>query len=99
MIPISGMHLGRMLNRAILLKTCLVFILLLIPFLLTGLTFSQASLIETTSFKDQHVDCINPVLTPGCFQYFDVTLNVDADRISIIAYNGEFLTDSDFLSV
>ena len=55
--------------------------------------FSQASLITDVNFKEQHITEGNPFLSPGSFQYIDVKLTVDAEKIYIVAYSGDSLPD------
>jgi len=94
------MHLrDGMLARAMSLKIWLILVLILILFLLSGLTFSQASLINDVNFKEQYVSPDNSVLIAGDFQYFDVALTVNVEKICIIAYNGDSLPNIDDRSV
>jgi len=94
------MHLrDGMLARAMSLKIWLIPVLILIPLLLSGLTFSQASLINDVNFKEQYVSSDNSVLIAGDFQYFDVALTVNVEKICIIAYNGDSLPNIDDRSV
>ncbi len=94
------MHLrDGMLARAMSLKIWLILVLILIPFLLSGLTFSQASLINDVNFKEQYISPDNSVLIAGDFQYFDVALTVNVEKICIIAYNGDSLPNIDDRSV
>ena len=69
-------------------KITLVLILVLIPFLVSCFPTSQSALIKNANFKEQHVSTSNPILIAGDFQYFDVTTTFDAQRIIVIAYQG-----------
>ena len=82
-----------LLTRAISLKALAIIILIFIPFLLSGITFSQATTVERTNSEEQHVSSNNPVLIAGDFQYFDLTLTVDEEKICIIAYSGDSIPD------
>ena len=86
MIPFYRMQLeGGMLARAIPLKIWLMLVLILVPFLLSGLTFSQAVQMND-DFRGQHVSSDTSTLMAGNFQYFDIVLNVDVEKIYIVAY-------------
>jgi len=75
------------------LKILVIFILILIPLLLSGLATSEASLMDDVIFKEPHVSLDNSVLIVGRFHYFDVILEDDRDNICIIAYVGDSLPD------
>ncbi len=81
-----------MLARGIL-KILVIFVLILMPLLLSGLTISEASLMDGVIFKEPHISLDNSVLVAGGFHYFDVTLDDERDNICIIAYNGDTLPD------
>lgn len=94
MMPIIRMHSrDGLLTRAISLKALAIIILIFIPFLLSGITFSQATTVERTNSEEQHVSSNNPVFIAGEFQYFDLTLTVDKEKICIIAYSGDSIPD------
>ncbi|MCK5258390.1 MAG: DUF2341 domain-containing protein, partial [Thermoplasmatales archaeon] len=82
-----------LLTRTISLKALAIIILIFIPFLLSGITFSQATTVEETNSEEQHVSSNNPVFIVGEFQYFDLTLTVDEEKICIIAYSGDSIPD------
>ena len=93
-MPIIRMHSrDGLLTRAISLKALAIIILIFIPFLLSGITFSQATTVERTNPEEQHVSSNNPVFIAGDFQYFDLTLTVDEEKICIIAYSGDSIPD------
>jgi len=93
-MPIIRMHsVDGLLIRAISLKALAIIILIFIPFLLSGITFSQATTVEETNSEEQHVSSNNPVFIAGEFQYFDLTLTVDEEKICIIAYSGDSIPD------
>jgi len=94
MIPIIRMHSRDGLPiRAISLKALAITILIFIPFLLSGITSSQANIVERTNSEGQHISSNNPVFIAGDFQYFDLTLTVDEEKICIIAYSGDSMPD------
>jgi len=93
-MPIIRMHSrDGLLTRTISLKALAIIILIFIPFLLSGITFSQATTVERTNSEEQHVSSNNPVFIAGEFQYFDLTLTVDEEKIWIIAYSGDSILD------
>ena len=81
-----------MLARGIL-KILVIITLILTPFLVSGLTVSEASSMDGVIFKEPHVSSDNSVLIAGRFHYFDVTLEDDRDNICIIAYVGNNIPD------
>ena len=78
-----------MLEKRIQLKSLLIFIFILMPLLVSCFPSSRAPLINDVNFKEQHVSTKNPVINAGSYQYFDVNLALDAQKITIIAYQGE----------
>ena len=100
MISTCIMHLkDGMLARAISPKTMLILVLMLMPFLLSSLTFSQAALVKGINFKEQPVSSDNSVLVAGNFQYFDITLTTDEEKICVIAYHGDSIPEPEDRSV
>ena len=75
------------------LKSLFIAIFILIPLIISCLPSSQAAPIDNTNFKKQHVTTNNPIFIAGNFQYFDVTLNCEAEKIIIIAYQGSKIPD------
>jgi len=73
-------------KNKIQLNSLVITILILIPLIVSCLPSSQASLINNVNFKEQHVSTSNPIFIAGGFQYFDVTLTSEAQKIIIIAY-------------
>ncbi len=69
-------------------KISLILILILIPFLVSCFPTSQSSLILNANFKEEKISNINPILYAGNIQYFNVTTSLDAQKIIIIAYQG-----------
>jgi hypothetical protein len=85
--------------RAISIKTILVLALLLISLLLSSLTFSHAVVIENESYEQQSVTSDNTILIAGDFQFFDITLDDSFNKISIIAFHGDIIPDSEYRSI
>ena len=81
-----------MLERHISLKTVLLLAIVIIPFVLSGVTASQSVSTNTASLSGSSV---NGVLIAGGFQYFDVTYTDEVDKICIIAYQGDFIPEPD----
>lgn len=63
-----------------------VIILVILPFLLIGLHCVGAS--PENRFYSSHVSLQDSVFIAGTFQYLDVTLPTEHEKICIIAYNG-----------
>lgn len=100
MISTFVMHLrDGMLARAMSLKIVLILVLVLMPFLLSCLTFSQAALVKDTNFKELSASSDNCVLIAGGFQYFDIAPTADEEKVCIIAYHGDTLPDPEIRSV
>ena len=100
MMPINRMHSrDGLLIKTISLKTLAIIILIFIPFLLSGITFSQATIVERTNSEELHASSNNPVFIAGEFQYFDLTLSADEEEICIVAYNGDSVPNPDDRSV
>ncbi|UCD14400.1 MAG: DUF2341 domain-containing protein, partial [Thermoplasmatales archaeon] len=74
-------------------KSLLIFVFILIPLLVSCFPSSQASLIKDVRFKEQHVSISNPILIAGNYYYFDVSLCSEAQKITIIAYQGDNIPD------
>ena len=88
-----------MLTWGMSLKTILLLAILLIPFVLSGLTLSQSVSMNDPGFKEHTASSVNSVLVAGGFRYFDVTLTDEAERICIIAYHGDLLPEPEDRSV
>jgi len=94
------MHLeDGMLTRNISLKVLLLLVLLLVPFLFSGLASSQVTHVEDVYINERHLTINNAVLVAGDFHYFDVTLSLGVEKICIIAYAGDFLPECEDRSV
>ena len=88
-----------MLARAILLKTLLLIIIVLMPLAFSGLSFSKSITTKNASFNELTASSVNSVLVAGDFQYFNVTLTSEAKKICIIAYHSDSIPKSENQSV
>ncbi|MCK5260779.1 MAG: DUF2341 domain-containing protein [Thermoplasmatales archaeon] len=50
-------------------------------------------MIKDVRFKEQHVSISNPILIAGSYHCFDVSLITEAQKITIIAYQGDDIPD------
>ncbi|UCF12602.1 MAG: DUF2341 domain-containing protein [Thermoplasmatales archaeon] len=78
-----------MLARAILLKTVLLIIIVLMPLAFSGLSFSKSITTKNANCNELTASSVNSVLVAGDFQYFNVTLTFKAKKICIIAYHSD----------
>ena len=79
--------------RKIQFKSLLILIFILISLVVSCFPSSQASLIKDVRFKEQHVSISNPILIAGSYHCFDVSLITEAQKITIIAYQGDDIPD------
>jgi len=76
------------LKKGLLFRIILLLFILLIPFALSGITTSESINNKDVSFEEETTAYTNSVLIPGYFKYFNVALNVEVEKICIIAYYG-----------
>ena len=94
------MHLmDGMLPRVISIKTVVLIFIVLLPLIFSGLSLSQSTSMNYVSSKEHTVSSINSVLIAGGFQYFDITLTDEAEKICIIIHQGESMPKTDDRSV
>ena len=65
-----------------------VIVLVVLPFLLVGLNCVEASP-ENDLTSSSHVSLSDSVLVAGVFQYLEVSLPTEHEKICIIAFNGD----------
>jgi len=65
-----------------------VLVVVVLPFLLIGLNCVEASF-EKTQSPSSYVSLKNSAFVAGVYQYLDVTLSNEHDKICIIAFNGD----------
>ena len=72
------MHLkDGMLTKNLLLKIVILLIILVLPLIFSGVSFSQSVLINDADFNEHLAPSKNLILTAGNFQYFDVSVSND----------------------
>ena len=76
-------------SRRFTLKIILLLAILLIPFLLSGLTVSHTVTEKDLSWKDYAASSGNSYIVAGSFRQFDVVLDRDVEKVTVLAYHGD----------
>ena len=75
------------------LKTVVFLAVLLIPFVLSGLSFSKPISTDNTTYRENSASSCNSIVVAGDFQYFEVKLTSVAEKISIVAFYGDSIPE------
>ena len=75
------------------LKIVIFLALLLMPFILSGISYANPVSINKTGYNKYLASSTNSFIVAGDFQYFKVKLNSEAEKISIIAFYGDSIPE------
>ena len=71
------------------LKIIIFLAILLMPFVLSGLSFSKPILIKNSSYNENTASLNNSFFYAGIYQYFEVDLTNETEKICIIFYQDD----------
>ena len=93
------MQLGGMRTRGVLLKIFPLIVLVLMPLILSGISYSQPVSTGDSDYFEHTADSFHPVLLAGDFQYYNLKLSNEVEKICIIAYHGDSIPEPEDRSV
>ena len=86
-------------SRRYTLKLILLLIVVLTPFVLSGITISQSTSNNDLVWKDYAASSANSYILAGSFRYFDVALGEEVEKVTVVAYYGDSLPAAEDRSI
>ena len=77
-----------MLARNKSLKIAIILFILILPFMLTSVSFSQTNSYFKMNNKEKSISSNNYIITAGRFQYLNITIPYEIEKICVIAFHG-----------